>query len=60
MIDAAQSEITDEGEHIFSRVAAGNDKYKLKQALEYPDFVVFMAGTNIWNKVSKCGVYTTL
>ena len=53
MIDAAQSEITDEGEHIFSRVAAGNDKYKLKQALKYPDFVVFMAGTNIWNKVSN-------
>lgn len=53
MIDAVKSDITDEGEYIFSRIAAGNDKYRLRQPMEYPDFVVFMAGTNIWNKISN-------
>lgn len=52
MVDAAKSDVTDEGEYIFSRIAAGSDKYRLRQPAEHPDFVIFMAGTNIWNNIT--------
>lgn len=53
MVEAAKSDITEEGEQIFAHIAACGDKYKLRQANELPEFVIFMAGTNIWNKITN-------
>lgn len=53
MTEAAQSEITEEGEYLFQKMAESTDKYRLREPLETPPFVVFMAGTNIWNKITN-------
>ena len=53
MIDASKHDITKEGERLFAAIAEGNDKYRLRPANNLPDFVVFMAGTNIWNKITN-------
>lgn len=53
MINAAKSEITEEGEYLFEKMAESGDKYRLRTAFEAPSFVVFMAGTNLWNKITN-------
>ena len=55
MIDAAQSEITDEGRMLLDKVQTSSDKYRLRKDKSQPKFVVFMAGTNIWNKITDLG-----
>lgn len=53
MTRAAQSEITDEGERLFAEIAKNcGDKYRLRPSRNAYDFVIFLAGTNILNKVT--------
>lgn len=53
MKKAAQHEITEEGERLFNLIASeGTDKYKLrKRNVPHHKFVIFLPGTNIFNKV---------
>lgn len=52
MKKAAASEITEEGELIFDAIREStSDKYRLRPSRESHDFVVFLPGTNILNKV---------
>jgi len=52
MRDAAAGEITEEGEQLFAEIANKcGDKYRLRKGSESHDFVVFLPGTNIMNKV---------
>lgn len=56
MRDAANSQITEEGEAAFQLIrSAVSDKYRLRPAKEAHDFVVFLPGTNILNKVINWG-----
>lgn len=51
MREAAQGEITPEGEAIFQDLGSSSvDKYRLRKAKEHYDFVVFLPGTNIIDK----------
>lgn len=53
MTRAAQSEVTDEGERLFAEIANNcGDKYRLRPSRNAYDFVIFLAGTNILNKVT--------
>jgi len=53
MAKAATSEITDEGEAAFDAIKSSTtDKYRLRSSRDRHDFVVFLAGTNILNKVT--------
>ena len=53
MRQAAQTEITEEGEQLFAEIANNcGDKYRLrKKGLAY-EYVIFLAGTNILDKVT--------
>ena len=56
MRDAANAEITNEGEALFKSIAKdSNDKYRLRSSEIRADFVVFLPGTNILNKVVNWG-----
>lgn len=52
MVDAAQSEITDEGRMLLEKMQGSGDKYRLRKVRGQPKFVIFMAGTNIWNEIT--------
>lgn len=52
MTEAAKTEITEEGEYLFQKMSESSDKYRLRVSNESHPFVIFMAGTNIWNKIS--------
>ena len=52
MREAASGEITEEGEQLFAEIANKcGDKYRLRKGSESYNFVVFLPGTNIMNKV---------
>lgn len=56
MQDAARTEVTDEGNALFESIANGSsDKYRLRSSSLKADFVVFLPGTNILNKVVNWG-----
>lgn len=56
MQDAANDEITKEGVVLFEKIANdSNDKYRLRSSDVKADFVVFLPGTNILNKVVNWG-----
>ncbi len=53
MLDASQSEITEEGQQLVQDIANNNqDKYNLKKARTKHDFVIFLPGTNIINQAT--------
>jgi len=52
-LNAAEAPITEEGEYLFSKIAENKDKYALPKSHKKHDFVVFMAGTNIWSKITS-------
>ena len=53
MIKSSQEDITEEGEKIFTDIANNSrDKYRLRPCREMHDFVIFLAGTNILDKVT--------
>lgn len=52
MREAASGKITEEGERLFSQIANDSgDKYRLRKGSDAHDFVIFLPGTNILNKV---------
>ena len=54
MKKAAQAQITEEGEQLFAEIANNcEDKYRLRSKGIKEDFVIFLAGTNILNKVTN-------
>ena len=52
MVEAAQSDITDEGEMLYEKMQLCNDKYRLRKAKASHDFVIFLSGSNIFDKIS--------
>ena len=52
MVEAAQGEITDEGEMLYEKMQLCNDKYRLRKAKDAHDFVIFLSGSNIFDKIS--------
>jgi hypothetical protein len=53
MSRAAESKVTEEGERLFLEIAKNcEDKYRLRPSRSAHDFVIFLAGTNILNKVT--------
>lgn len=52
MVNAAQGEITDEGEMLYEKMQTCMDKYRLRPAQSTHDFVVFLSGSNIFEKIS--------
>ena len=52
MIDAAQSDITQEGEMLYEKMQLCADKYRLRKAKKAHDFVIFLPGSNIFDKIS--------
>jgi hypothetical protein len=53
MTDAANGEITPSGVRLFEDICENSqDKYRLRPTNEKHDFVIFLAGTNILNKVT--------
>ena len=56
MAKAAKREVTEEGERLFSEIANEScDKYRLRKCPVKADFVVFLPGTNILDKVINWG-----
>ena len=52
MEKAASEKITEEGERLFEEIANNSgDKYRLRKGSNAYDFVIFLPGTNILNKV---------
>ena len=52
MRESASGKITEEGERLFYEIAnESGDKYRLRKGSEVYDFVIFLPGTNILNKV---------
>ena len=56
MFDAASCDVTDEGIHLFNTIAkTSGDKYRLRKKSPQEDFVIFLPGTNILNKMVEWG-----
>jgi hypothetical protein len=53
MLKAANTSVTEEGEQIFAEMAKNSrDKYRLRKKDSTHEYVIFLAGTNILNKVT--------
>lgn len=56
MRDASECEVTEEGEMLFADIADNSgDKYRLRSCPVKADFVIFLPGTNILDKVINWG-----
>ena len=53
MVEAANGEITEEGELLLDKMRLCADKYRLRKSKTNYDFVVFLPGSNIFNKIAK-------